>query len=472
MFTDKNMRRKRNLRSFWLDGSMFTPPRARLFAATVVAFGVLLILPLAPSERAVAERNNLPIELPLPPTEQTDKAQQAVIPSPELAQTPQAATEPSSAPASSRWREDSVRPGDNLTSLFKRLHLSETDALAVTDASREAAQLKKLQPGETVAVAVDEHGDLAKVKYIRSPLESYVYKSDGTNFTGEKKLRAPEVATRFEHGVIESSLFLDASKTGLPQAQILSIANIFAWDIDFARDIKSGDSFSVLYEEHFVDGERIGAGDILSAEFTNQGKTYQAVRFVGKDGTVTYYTPDGKPMRKAFLRAPLDFTRVSSNFNLRRFHPILKMVRPHRGVDYSAPTGTPVYAAGGGRIVAAAFSPSMGNYVVIQHNARYSTKYLHLSKRKVSAGKLVKQGETIGAVGSTGYATGPHLHYEFLINGAHQDPRSAKMPISEPIPTALRGQFLAQTRPLVDKLASLATRVASAKDGSSAAHID
>lgn len=442
-------------------------------AASGIAISILLVLP--PSERVEAKHASLPIALPLELTEQTPSQRRSASNHPEPSGTPpsDASREyQTQAATATLWREDSVRPGDNLTSLFKRLRLSQTDVLAVTDAGKEAAQLKNLQPGEMVAVAVDQHGDLTKVEYVRSPTESYVYEYDGASFTGEKRVRTPEVVTKFHHGIIENSLFFDATKTGLPQAQIMSIANIFAWDIDFARDIKPGDSFSVLYEEYFVDGERVGAGDILAAEFTSQGKTYQAVRFVGKEGAVSYYTPEGKPMRKAFLRAPLDFTRVSSNFNMRRFHPILKMVRPHRGVDYSAPTGTPVYAAGEGRVVNSGFTAANGNYVVIQHSAKYTTKYLHLSKRKVKVGESVKQGETIGTVGATGYATGAHLHYEFLINGAHQDPRSAKMPISEPISAALRAQFLAQTNPLVTQLASLATRTVSVNQDSSVAHID
>lgn len=471
------MRKNNNVQTLPPSGSVFYPFPRLLTLMTGMALGALSLLPLLRSDPTVAQSRNIAVDLRIPPSDPT-LVSQPYASSQADPSTPSALSNISGQPGletsapSSEWREDKVRPGDNLTSLFLRLQLDPTDALAVTDAKREAARLKNIKPGEIVAVAVDQHNRLTKVRYVRSPVESYVYVFDGAAFSGKKHVRKPDITTRFKQGIIQNSLSVDAGKAGLSQSQVMALTNIFGWDIDFARDIKSGDSFNVLHEEHFVDGKSIGAGEILAAEFTNRGKTYQAVRFVGKDGSVNYFSPDGKPMRKAFLRAPLDFMRVSSNFNMRRFHPVLKMVRPHRGVDYSAPTGTPVYAAGGGRVTASGFSGPNGNYVVIQHGARYTTKYLHLSRRNVKAGDLVKQGDTIGKVGSTGYATGSHLHYEFLIGGVHQDPRSAKMPLSEPIAEAMRGRFLAQTQPLMSQLTSLTTRVASTGDNNAAAPID
>jgi len=205
---------------------------------------------------------------------------------------------------------------------------------------------------------------------------------------------------------------------------ILELANIFGGVIDFVLDPRSGDTFSVLYEEEYLDGEKVGEGTIIAAEYVNDGHRYSAFRYTDSNGDQGYFSADGVSMRKAFMLAPLDFTRVSSNFNMRRMHPIMKIVRPHRGVDYSAPTGTPVYASGDGKVAQSGYSPSQGNFIFIEHGDGYRTGYLHLHKRVVKAGDRVKQGQTIGSVGATGLATGPHLHYEFLVDGVYKNPRA------------------------------------------------
>jgi murein DD-endopeptidase MepM/ murein hydrolase activator NlpD len=205
---------------------------------------------------------------------------------------------------------------------------------------------------------------------------------------------------------------------------IMELAGIFGGVIDFVQDPRKGDTINLVYEELYLDGEKYKDGHIIAASFTNQGKTYNAYRYTDSSGLAAYYNEDGVSMRKAFLLAPVDFTRISSNFNLRRLHPIYKTTRPHRGTDYAAPTGTPVYAAGDGRVIKAGYSRANGNYVFIQHGDRYVTHYLHLNKRNVKQGQRVAQSQVIGTVGSTGAATGPHLHYEFLVNGVHRDPRT------------------------------------------------
>lgn len=212
-------------------------------------------------------------------------------------------------------------------------------------------------------------------------------------------------------------------EAGLSQNLIMELANIFGGVIDFVQDPRQGDTIHLVYEELYLDGEKYGDGNIVAASFTNQGKTYNAFRYVDTNGDVNYYNEEGVSMRKAFLLAPVDFTRISSNFNLKRLHPIYKTTRPHRGTDYAAPTGTPVYAAGDGRVIKAGYTRANGNYVFIQHGSRYVTRYLHLNKRKVKQGQKVVQSQVIGTVGSTGAATGPHLHYEFLMDGVHRDPR-------------------------------------------------
>ncbi len=210
----------------------------------------------------------------------------------------------------------------------------------------------------------------------------------------------------------------------------------------------------MLYEERFLDGEKIGNGNILAAEFTNQKTTFSAVRYEDPNGNVHFYTPEGKSMRKAFLRAPLDFRRISSNFNPKRLHPITKTVKPHRGTDYAASRGTPVWAAGDGRVITSTYNRASGNYVVIQHGNNIQTKYLHLNKRSVNVGQRVRQRQTIGTVGSTGYSTAPHLHYEFLLNGVHRNPRTIlnKLPKAKSIPSSETERFHQQTKPLLASL--------------------
>ena len=216
--------------------------------------------------------------------------------------------------------------------------------------------------------------------------------------------------------------------------------------MDFVYDPRKGDSFDLLYEEKYLDGEKIGDGNILVASYTNQGNVYQAFRYEAKNGKSGYFNEEGLSMRKAFLRAPLDFARISSGFNLRRFHPVHKKIRAHRGIDYVAPTGTPVFAAGDGRIWKSGFSRANGNYVFINHPGGYTTKYLHLHKRYVRGGQKVLQKEIIGTVGTTGYSTGPHLHYEFLVNGVHRNPRTIlnKLPTAKPVPKTEQERFSEQ----------------------------
>lgn len=368
-------------------------------------------------------------------------------------ETAQVASEPVE---SLRWSKQIVRNGDNLTTIFQRVLLGAADVHRLMTASPLSKPLTAMKPGEELRFAFSEDGALAQVNYIKSRLESYIYKAAPQNhdaaYIAEHVVREPEVTTAFRESVIEDSLFLAGERAQLPHSLIMEVANIFAWDVDFALDIRKGDHFALLYEEKFLDGEKIGTGNVLAAEFTNQGRTFRAVRYVDTDGNANYYTPEGLSMRKAFLRAPLDFTRVSSNFDMRRLHPVFKTVRPHRGIDYAAATGTPVYAAGDGKVIASGYSKANGNYVFVQHGQRYTTKYLHLNKRSVKTGQNVRQRQVVGTVGSTGYATGPHLHYEFLVNGVHQNPRTVALPKALPIDDAERASFSTATAALMDKL--------------------
>jgi len=242
----------------------------------------------------------------------------------------------------------------------------------------------------------------------------------------------------------------------------MNLAGIFAWDVDFVLAIRHGDEFSLVYEEYWQDGERVAEGDILAAEFVNRGKHFRAVRFKDASGRIDYYTPEGRSVRKAFVRAPLSFSRISSNFDPRRRHPKLNTIRAHKGVDYAAPTGTPIKAAGDGKIIHRGRKGGYGNAVIIQHGGNITTLYAHMSRfSKARIGSRVRQGDIIGYVGATGLATGPHLHYEYRRNGVHLNPRTVKLPDAEPINAEYLPEFKKAAGPLLKQLDNERTLVAA-----------
>jgi murein DD-endopeptidase MepM/ murein hydrolase activator NlpD len=236
----------------------------------------------------------------------------------------------------------------------------------------------------------------------------------------------------------------------------MELAGIFGWDVDFALDIRSGDRFTLVYEELFLDGKKQRDGNIIAAEFNNRGKTYRALRYTNDEGVSDYFSPDGKSMRKAFIRTPVDFTRISSRFGKRR-HPTLNKMKNHHGVDYAAPRGTPIKAAGDGKLTFVGRKGGYGKTVKIQHGGKYSTLYAHMSRIKpgMRRGKKVRQGQTIGYVGSTGRSTGPHLHYEFRVNGVHRNPLRVRLPDAAPIHAKYKTDFLDKSRSLVARLDEL-----------------
>jgi murein DD-endopeptidase MepM/ murein hydrolase activator NlpD len=250
---------------------------------------------------------------------------------------------------------------------------------------------------------------------------------------------------------IGTSLFQAAAGADISDVVALKLTDIFAWDIDFALDVRAGDRFTATYQQIYQDGRYLRDGEVLAAEFVANGRTYRAVRFETDSGRIDYYTPEGRPLRKPFLRAPVEFSRVSSVFNPHRLHPILNRIRGHMGTDYAAPTGTPVHAAGDGRVSFRAQRGGYGNAIVLAHANGISTLYGHLSRfaRNIRVDSRVTQGETIGYVGMTGLATGPHLHYEYLLNGVHMDPETVRLPGGEPLDAASRRRFLIQSAPLL-----------------------
>ena len=348
----------------------------------------------------------------------------------------------------------SVQPGDSLARIFKRNGLGDRDLHLVVTSGALGSRLRHIYPGHELAFERDDEGNLVYMRYSPGRLETVEFRRAGEQFEATRVLIEPEEIPAYKHAVIETSLYMACQRAGLPDQFTEKLANIFQWDIDFILDIRKGDEFHVVYNERHVDGQLYGFGDILAAEMVTQGQSYRAVRYEDSAGNVGHYTPEGRNMRKEFLRAPLDFTRISSNFNLKRVHPLWKSAMPHRGIDYAAPTGTRVMAAGDGVVVTASRTAPNGNYLVLQHGRRHSTKYLHLSRfaAGIRKGRRVSQGDTIGYVGATGWATGPHLHYEFLVDGVHKNPRTVLLPAGSPISDAERETFELASTPLLAQL--------------------
>ena len=346
-----------------------------------------------------------------------------------------------------------VKNGDTLTAIFSRAGLNARDVYNVTRLDKENKLLTKLSPGQTFDITVSADNELQSLRYHIDKTKTLVIDKPDNNWQANLESRHYETRVTYSKGVINSSLFEAANEAGLSDSLTMDLAHIFGWDIDFALDIRQGDSFVVLYEEQFLEGEKIKDGNILAAEFVNQGKNYKAVRYTDSAGKSNYYADDGTSMRKAFLRSPVDFSRISSRFG-KRHHPILNKIKHHKGVDYAAARGTPVKASGDGKIIWRGRKGGYGKTVIIQHGNSYSTLYGHLNNynRKARSGSRVKQGQIIGYVGSTGRATGPHLHYEFRVNGTHRNPLTVKLPSAAPINKKHKEDFIAKSSPLLTQL--------------------
>ena len=362
-------------------------------------------------------------------------------------------------PIEDSWQNFVIKSGDNLSEIFSKVGLTDQDLFRVLNSNEEAQILNQIYPGYELGFFVPNPGQLDKLLVLKSPLEGFVFVWENGSYRVEEIAKEAEILTAFKVGVIEDSLFLAGQKEQIPAVHLMEMANIFGGVIDFILDPRAGDSFSILYGEKYLDGELIGHDDILVTQFINQGKTFTAVRYVNTDGELGYYSPDGESMRKAFLRNPIDVFRISSNFNPRRRHPILNTIRAHKGTDYAAPTGTPIRATSDGQVTRASRYGSFGNLVIIKHSGGFETKYAHLSKfaAGISRGDRIRQGDVIGYVGSTGGATGPHLHYEFLANGVHQNPRTIldKLPKAESIHPDEMALFKEQAKKLLGQFEEL-----------------
>ena len=340
------------------------------------------------------------------------------------------------------WKIAVVKAGQSLSDIFREQGLGPGDLQRAVDAQADATALRRIRPGDEFAFDIDASGRLRALRFDRSDAARVTLNFAADTVTESVQDRALERRVEVAHGVINSSLFDAGDQAGMSDLMTLRLANAFGYDIDFAQDLRQGDSFSVIYDQVYRDGERLHGGDIIAATFTNQGKRYTAIRFTNAKGETLYYTEDGRPLRKAFLRTPVEFTRISSRFSAGRMHPVLGKMRAHRGVDYAAPSGTPIRAAGAGKIVYRGKQGGYGNVVILQHQGKFTTLYGHMSR--FAAGKVgqhVSQGQVIGYVGMTGLATGPHLHYEFRLAGKHRDPLTVTLPKEEPLPASELARF-------------------------------
>ena len=348
-----------------------------------------------------------------------------------------------------RWYDVTVKTGDTLSLIFSRLSILR-ELQSLLKLGPKINGLNSIYPGQDLHIRISTQGmeelffdsdDATRVSVTRT--------SEG-EFKASVRELAVETYEVTASGIIKRSLYLDGHKAGLSDLMIMKLSKLFGWDIDFALDIRKGDAFTVIYEKCYRQGEELGDGDIIAAAFTNQGQVFRALRYIDSNGHTGYYKPSGRSVRKPFLRTPVEIAHISSPFDLHRRHPILNTIRAHRGVDYAAPTGTPIEATGDGIVVQQGTMGGYGRTITLQHGSRYTTLYGHMSRfaSHTSVGEHVQQGQVIGYIGSSGLATGPHLHYEFRIDGVHHNPVTVSLPAARPLPKAEMTAFLSATKPL------------------------
>jgi murein DD-endopeptidase MepM/ murein hydrolase activator NlpD len=427
-------------------------PRKHLELASYLSVALVLTLFFAPEESAHGARASSPIQVG--PSALTRALAGASTNS--TLRDEVVVQDNEAEPLDALWTSFEVQAGDNLSEIFGRVGLSAQHMYKVLNSSEEAKVLDRLYPGYELSFHIPAPGELAQLRVLKSPLEGYLFTRNEEGYGVDVIQLSADIVPVVKEGVIHDSLFMAGQRADIPASSIMEMADIFGGEIDFILDTRAGDSFSIVYEEKYLKNEFIGHGEILAARFINQGEEFVAVRYTNEAGETGYYNPEGESMQKAFLRTPLDVFRISSNFSLTRKHPILNTIRAHRGTDYAAPRGTPVRATSDGTVTWAARSGSFGKLIVLQHGDSFETKYAHLNDyaQGVKRGARVKQGQVIGYVGTTGGSTGPHLHYEFLVNGVHKDPRT----IVDQLPQAIAlsaeelPRFKAQTRDMLRRL--------------------
>lgn len=419
ILTQKPLILERKIKLRWLVG-----------ASSVPLFGIIAAFGIAPDSKV----DNIPL--------------QTVVESVKLPELPQQEAD------LTFWREEKIQRGDTISSLLARLKVTDPQAVDFLRNSKNAHSLYQLVPGKTVQAKTDRNGKLLYLHYLNGKGDELVVERTADGLSSREQSAYLETRILMKSASIGSSLFAATDSVGLPDSVATQIADMFASDIDFHKDLRRGDHFTVIYEMLYSNGEPVRVGRILAAEFVNQGKSYRAVYFQTAGGNGGYYTPEGKNLKKAFLRCPLPFSRITSGFTLARFHPFLQKWRAHKGVDFGAPIGTPVRATADGRVEFKGVEHGYGNLIVLQHQGRFSTAYGHLSRfaNGLHRGEKVQQGEIIGYVGMTGWATGPHLHYEFRVNKMPVDPMKVALPGARPLNPQYASAFRIATRPLAERL--------------------
>lgn len=445
-------------------------PKNHLIAASGVAAMLSLGLLIFPSSQVEAMRTSLSLDLGASTqanTEDQDATPAVAVTSSNaaspFAQIDGASTETPAAnlanaaatPASDPSRKSiTVSNGDTLSTVFTKVGLTSNDLHEAVNSSKDAKSFSKLNVGQVLEFDLSASGQLKRLQSKLSDLESISLDKTAQGYAFKRELIKPDLRATYTRGVINSSLSQSAQRAGLSHSLTMDMASVFGYDIDFSEDIREGDEFELVYEQKVIKDKAVGTGNILSARFTNRGKTFTAVRYTNKQGSTSYYTAEGNSMRKAFIRSPVDFARISSGFSMGRRHPILNKIRAHKGIDYAAARGTPIKAAGDGRVMLAGRHGGYGNAVIIQHGNSYKTLYGHMQgfAKGVRTGTSVKQGQIIGYIGTTGLSTGPHLHYEFQVNGRHVNPLSIKTAMADPIAKAEKQRFLQQSQPLMARM--------------------
>lgn len=412
-------------------------PKGHLLATLCVA-GLIGMAVMVPGEgNSIPSQATLDLSLPAPQSGRSlDDSNQQVVPT-------------------RQWKEVTVRSGDTLGKLLRDQGATASEIHALVTSHEEIKRLTNIKPGDIIRVEFNDAGQLSAVQYQPSQIETITAELSDTGWQFAESIRDYERQVKYAAATIDDSLFLAAQQAGMSDNMTMKLAGIFGWDIDFVLDIRHGDHFRLIYEELFLDGEKVGDGNVLMAEFWNQGRQVTAFRYETKDGDIDYLDLKGDSLRKEFIRTPVSFTRISSRFTTGRYHPVLHKVRAHKGIDYAAPRGTPVKAAGDGKVIFAGNKGGYGRVVIIKHGQNYSTLYAHLNSyaKGVRSGKRVRQGQTIGYVGSSGLATGPHLHYEFQVNGVHRNPLTVPLPKARGIPDNERKEFLVYANKLRNQLA-------------------
>jgi murein DD-endopeptidase MepM/ murein hydrolase activator NlpD len=422
-----------------------TRRKLAVFGVTLVSIGILM---------GVFEVTDRPLETPVFSEVLPISLPQRLPDADRLSSLPQGAEKPTDQTIDDEWQAVTVRSGQTLEVIFRRQGFDVSLMHDILAMNQDTRGLTRIRPGEVFEFQKEADGGFRRMRYPLDERRYLLISKENSELRAEILNREIFSEISEAEGVIQSSLFNAAKQAGLSDTMIMKLANIFGWDIDFVLDIREGDRFMLVYEKLYREGEFLRDGNILAATFINQGERYQAVYFDNGE-TADYYAPDGRNMRKAFLRAPLNFAYISSGFNPKRMHPVLKRIRPHNGIDYYAPKGTPVYAAGEGVVSRSDYSRTNGHHVFIKHANGIETKYLHFTSREVKQGQRVRQGQTIGYVGSTGLATGPHLHYEFVVNGEHRNPRTVPLPKVEPLQGDRLTAFRAQSGPMLTQLSRM-----------------